>query len=303
MIAHHATGSLRDAESLLDQLVVAPGDTITLERAQKVLGTASDEAIISLTSSLLAGDGAGGLAIIHQAFRSGADARQFARQMVAYLRKLLLLQTAGQSLPLNITLEQQEVMIRQAQASKRQLLVDAVKQFNEAATTQTGSWQPQLPLELAFIELLPQQYEPPEKYSQPDEIISELRKPLLVAEPGPAAESIDEEESLSVETRGESEASEESISGLSTAESSPKEQDRQVTKLAKSTMLSLEQITAHWPQLRENTGQQDKSLPALLASCKPLAVENEILSWGSTIQFSRTNSTKSKGQEKSSLMH
>ena len=41
MIAQHGTGSLRDAESLLDQLVMEPGDTITLERAQTVLGTAS----------------------------------------------------------------------------------------------------------------------------------------------------------------------------------------------------------------------------------------------------------------------
>jgi len=37
MISQHAAGSLRDAESLLDQLVAAPGDKITLERAQTVM--------------------------------------------------------------------------------------------------------------------------------------------------------------------------------------------------------------------------------------------------------------------------
>jgi DNA polymerase-3 subunit gamma/tau len=115
MIARHGNGSLRDAESLLDQLVTVPGDTITLKRAQMVLGTASNAAINSLTNAVLAGDGAAGLEIIHQALGSGTDARQFAHQMVDNLRLLLLLQTAGGTLDLDITAEQQAELVRQSQ--------------------------------------------------------------------------------------------------------------------------------------------------------------------------------------------
>ena len=84
LIARQAAGSLRDAESLLDQLVVSPDDRITLERTQIVLGTATDAAVLALTDAWLDGDSAHGLVVIHDALGSGADPRQFARQMVAH---------------------------------------------------------------------------------------------------------------------------------------------------------------------------------------------------------------------------
>ena len=46
LLARQASGSVRDAESLLDQLVVSPDDRITLQRAQLVLGTAPDAAVL-----------------------------------------------------------------------------------------------------------------------------------------------------------------------------------------------------------------------------------------------------------------
>ncbi|MCB0000874.1 MAG: hypothetical protein KDE56_34165, partial [Anaerolineales bacterium] len=65
MIARQGAGSLRDAESLLDQLVVSKDDVITAERTQMVLGTASNDAVVELTDAWLSRDGAGGLALIH----------------------------------------------------------------------------------------------------------------------------------------------------------------------------------------------------------------------------------------------
>ena len=133
MIARQGAGSLRDAESLLDQLVVGPDDVITAERTQMVLGTASNEAVTQLTDAWLNRDGAGGLALIHQALASGTDARQFCRQMVAYLRELLLLQAAGETLPLEATPEQRDEMLAQAQRAPRQGMIEAIRRVNEAA--------------------------------------------------------------------------------------------------------------------------------------------------------------------------
>ncbi|MCA9998998.1 MAG: DNA polymerase III subunit gamma/tau, partial [Anaerolineales bacterium] len=156
MIARQGAGSLRDSESLLDQLVVAPGDTITLERAQMVLGTASNTAVMTLTDAWLNSDGVEGLRIIHQSLAAGTDARQFCRQMVDYLRQLLLLQAAGGEIALDVPVEHKDDMLAQARLASRTDLVAAVRRFNEAAMTPANSWQPQLPLELAFIEMLPE---------------------------------------------------------------------------------------------------------------------------------------------------
>ena len=268
MIAQHAAGSLRDGESLLDQLVAAPEDTITLERAQMVLGTASDAAVSNLTDSWLNGDGAAGLNTIHQALGSGADARQFSRQMVSYLRQLLLLQTAGRDLPLDISAEQREIMGRQARQSGRQSLIEAVKRFNEAATTLYGSWQPQLPLELAFIELLPDLNSTASKSANSASLVDDS----AASEPG----QMDNEEEITVV---EGTVVPDPDFEVQTA-SLPKEKESPESEIDSPSPISLKQVMNQWPQLREYTGRQDKSLPALLASCKPLATEGNALILG-----------------------
>ncbi|UCG24096.1 MAG: DNA polymerase III subunit gamma/tau [Chloroflexota bacterium] len=257
MIASQAAGSLRDAESLLDQLVAAPGDTITLARTQMVLGTASDAAVRRLTDAWLAGDGQRGLSTIHDALGSGADARQFARQMVAYLRELLLLKTGGRDLVLATTVERQDVMIRQAQEADRQHLIEALKHFSEAANMPSANWQPQLPLELAFIELLPPGNDASLLESMPEEQSSEeTQAPQKApAEPDPPSKA----------------------PSLAPDES---HEDAAGPRAGSEQHISLELVTESWPKLRELVGKRDKNLPGILASVTPLAVEGDVLILG-----------------------
>jgi DNA polymerase III subunit gamma/tau len=291
MIAQHGTGSLRDAESLLDQLVMEPGDTITLERAQTILGTASDEAVTGLTEAWLEGDGPAGLVIIHRALTSGADPRQFARQMVAYLRQLLLLQTAGGELAMEITAEQQADMTRLAKRADRRALIAAVKGFNEAAMTSSGGWQPQLPLEMAFIELLPitgraprpaaagppvserpaARPEQPAAAVEPPAAAKEQATPVK-QEPPPERTLPPEQERPLEKVRPEPKPPAEA------APPAPAQAQLESEQLAAALSLSL--VTANWPTLRERLDQHDRNLKALLASCKPLATEGNFLILG-----------------------
>jgi DNA polymerase-3 subunit gamma/tau len=156
LVAQHGAGSLRDAESLLDQLIGAPGDLISVRRAQMVLGTASSATVLGLATAVLTADGAAGLQIIQEALNTGADARQLCRQIVGHLRDLLLLQTAGGQIRLDMPAEQQAELLAQAGRAGRQTLIQATKLFSEAASAPATSWQPQLPLELAFIQAISQ---------------------------------------------------------------------------------------------------------------------------------------------------
>ncbi len=274
MIARQGAGSLRDAESLLDQLVVGPDDVITAERTQMVLGTASNEAVTQLTDAWLNRDGAGGLALIHQALASGTDARQFCRQMVAYLRELLLLQAAGETLPLEATPEQRDEMLAQAQRAPRQGLIEAIKRFNEAALVAAGSWQPQLPLEMAFIELLP-----------------DTAVPLPTAAPAkpkvettaPAQPAVQQK----VVVKGETAVPPPPLQEKPKAKAKAKEAEEEepalspapVKKAAKETAqpLTVREVQAVWAQLVNQTGDKIKNLPALLNMGKPLAAEGRTL--------------------------
>ncbi|MCB8920772.1 MAG: DNA polymerase III subunit gamma/tau [Ardenticatenaceae bacterium] len=262
LIAQQAAGSIRDGESLLDQLVIAPGDAITLERTQQVLGTASNTAVIQLINAWLSSDGAGGLALIHEALASGTDARQFCRQMVAYLRQLLLLQAAGGELALDVTEDQKDVMLAQAGRAPRQGLIEAVKRFNEAAMSPASSWQPQLPLEMAFIELLPD--EPLPERVVVKQTVAERPSPIKTTPPPPEPAPEPEPEAV-VET--------------ATAVVPPPEPVEKKPAEAKNvsggTAVSVAQITQFWRSMINEAGNVNRNLPALLNMAKPLAVESK----------------------------
>ncbi len=280
MIARQGAGSLRDAESLLDQLVVAKDDVVTAERTQMVLGTASNTAVTHLVDNWLSRDGAGGLALIHEALASGTNARQFCRQMVTYLRELLLLQAAGGTLPLEVPPEQKEEMLAQAQRAPRQGLIEAIKRFNEAALVSAGNWQPQLPLEMAFIELLPTDPLPVSTVVSPaKETVSStptVEKPAKKMEKAAVetktAITLPTVVVLPVKKQPEVEAKleEETEPEEETAVVPPSTQKAQ-------TPLSVKEVQTVWAQLINQSGEKIKNLPALLNMGKPLAAEGRIL--------------------------
>ncbi len=153
LIARQATGSLRDAVSLLDQLTGDPGSILTLDFARAVLGTATGEDVHALTNALIAGDTAGGFDLINQVLDQGTDARQLAGQMVEYLRRVMLVQMGGTAL-VEATEGPEGLAWLTAHADQipRLALLHTIRRFNQAATDSTAGWQPQLPLELAFLE-------------------------------------------------------------------------------------------------------------------------------------------------------
>ncbi len=153
LVARQATGSLRDAISLLDQLITGQDEVLTLELAQAILGTTTDQSVRDLTSAILMGDTGWGLDIINRALEEGSDPRQFARQMVDYLRLVMLVQTGGPELATTTITEDELVFVEQhAEQFPRSALLQTLRSFNEAANDQRTGWQPQLPLEIAFIE-------------------------------------------------------------------------------------------------------------------------------------------------------
>ena len=151
LVARQATGALRDAESLLDQLISYGGDEITLAQVQGLLGAGSHQAISDLVARLAEKDVAGGLAIIASAVDNGADPRQLAREIVEYLRGVMLIQV-GSGSSLTQTADAQVEMTERAKQFSRDHLVHAIRLFNQAAFELRASANPTLPLEIALVE-------------------------------------------------------------------------------------------------------------------------------------------------------
>jgi DNA polymerase-3 subunit gamma/tau len=151
-IARQSAGGMRDAISLLDQLS-STGSKITLALAQTVLGTATSQTVLDIISSIKDHDPAHGLETIHKALDSGADPRSLARQIVEYLRGLMLIQM-GNANQVEATADVKKQMQSHARSFSTSDVLRMMKAFNNAATDLRGGWQPSLSLELALAEVL-----------------------------------------------------------------------------------------------------------------------------------------------------
>ncbi len=151
-IARQSAGGMRDAQSLLDQLS-STGDKITLALAQTVLGTATSQTVLNIIGSVMEHDPAHGLETIHKALDAGADPRSLARQLVEYLRGLMLIQM-GNTNQVEATADVKKQMQAHARSFTTSDVLRMMKAFNNAATDLRGGWQPSLSLELALAEIL-----------------------------------------------------------------------------------------------------------------------------------------------------
>jgi len=186
LIARQSGGGMRDAQSLLDQLA-STGTKITLALAQTVLGTATSQTVLDIIASVLDHEPAHGLETIHRALDSGADPRSLARQIVEYMRGLMLIQM-GNIDQVEATRDVKQQMDSHAKSFTSTEVLRMIKIFNSAATDLRGGWQPSLSLELALAEVLDTPAESPQpapRQSKPQSAPAQKAesKPKAVSEP------------------------------------------------------------------------------------------------------------------------
>lgn len=169
LIARAATGSMRDAVSLLDQLLAYGEKRITVALVRSVLGTVSEQVVGEWIAALARRDVSAGLALLNRLVMDGIELRELARQALAYLRGVLLIkasgfEAAGGDLPaLEVdaaTLEQMRAIAREFSMPR---LIQAIRLFGQAAADLRMGVQSPLPLELAFVEAALPASEPAER--------------------------------------------------------------------------------------------------------------------------------------------
>jgi len=101
LIARLAGGGMRDAESILDQLLSAGGDRLTADGVRDLLGLADAETVAAFVAALAAADPAAGIAVLDRVEEQGRDLGSFADQAVTALRTALrvALGVAGEAPP------------------------------------------------------------------------------------------------------------------------------------------------------------------------------------------------------------
>ncbi len=152
-IGRRSTGSIRDAVSLLDQLLSYGDDRLTLNRVEGVLGLVNAQTIGKLTDYLAANDAAAGLALINRLVADGVELGQLVDQIVAYLRGVLFMRVARAPEQLDLPQDVVTMMGRQAETLTPAAILTALREFTEAraALRDQVPGVPQLPIEMAFL--------------------------------------------------------------------------------------------------------------------------------------------------------
>jgi len=89
LLARRAAGSMRDSQSLLEQLLSFCGERISENDVHAMLGTAQVGRLSSITERLVARDASGALAELDSAVRDGVDVGQLTEQLVGYFRDMM----------------------------------------------------------------------------------------------------------------------------------------------------------------------------------------------------------------------
>jgi DNA polymerase-3 subunit gamma/tau len=167
LIAKSATGSLRDAENLLEQMTTYYGKEIGLHQVQAILGITGDQRARELVGQIVNGDVAGGVATINSVNSDGLDLRQFNREVVEYLRQLLLAKTGSED-AVDLTADDKAELKELAANSSLAQISRAIKLFGQLEIGFNN--YSTLPLELALVDCIQPAEEKPTtqaKYEPP----------------------------------------------------------------------------------------------------------------------------------------
>ena len=149
LVAKSARGGLRDAENLLEQLYTYYGAEVSLVQVQEMLGMAGDERARELVKHIAHKDIGAGLKCIGRAAEDGIDLKQIDREVVSYLRELLLLKS-GLDKDTGLTSEEMAELKILAEAASLEQIIRAVKLFGQIEGTLDNDST--LPLELALVD-------------------------------------------------------------------------------------------------------------------------------------------------------
>jgi DNA polymerase-3 subunit gamma/tau len=115
VLARHAAGSFRDALGTLEQLVTYSGTSVSTEDVLAVLGVADADLLFGALDAVAAHDAAAALRAAASLADTGRDLGQFARDVEAHTRDLLVVKTLGEVPPeLRVTPDRDERLAEQA---------------------------------------------------------------------------------------------------------------------------------------------------------------------------------------------
>jgi len=153
-IARGAEGGLRDAESMLDQLVAFCGEKIGESDVLNVFGFTSEQTVVDLTGRILGGETAAALDLLYQQSESGKDMMRLMSDLIVYLRDLLVFKAKPDALKEDVDPDLQKSLAAHAELIATDRLLELIDQFAGAEGRMKWAPNKKLHFEVAIIKAI-----------------------------------------------------------------------------------------------------------------------------------------------------
>lgn len=155
-IAISAEGGMRDAESLLAQVISLEDKKITAKEVEEILGTTKHQSVETYVQALLEKETTKALRIIDNLSNDGFDLEVFHKSVLNYIRQLLLIsidESLAKTFSFELTSEQTEKILEICKKTDTAEILRILSTLSEIQGKMKSSFIPQLPLEIATVKI------------------------------------------------------------------------------------------------------------------------------------------------------
>ncbi|MEA1926437.1 MAG: DNA polymerase III subunit gamma/tau [Patescibacteria group bacterium] len=283
-IALEAEGGMRDAESLLDQIIALEDETITAKEVNDILGTSSKQMVIELSGLIINKNIERAFEMLDTLQREGVHLKNFNKNLLSYFRNLAIIkvsQTEAEKILSSLSKDQFENSRKLSQEISLNEIVSIIELLQKSLNMLKDTSIPQLPLELAIIEFC-----------------MEKQQENIPAVPAPATETAgmrnspdrepSEAEALRKEAPPEKNTLQEPKTTVTSVEQAMAEieveektddQEKPPSDISKSksSNIAFEDVLGYWSKIIEDVKPHNHSIHAFLENCTPCGIMNNTL--------------------------
>src|SRR4051812_8207427 len=150
-IARGAEGGMRDAESMLDQLVAFCGNTIAEDEVLSVFGLTGQQTVAGLCEAIVDNRVADALRILHEQAEAGRDLTRLMSDLIAHLRNLLVARADASCLAGELSPEAVQQLVDESQRIPADKLLELIEQFAGAESRMRWAPNRKMHFEVAVI--------------------------------------------------------------------------------------------------------------------------------------------------------
>lgn len=275
MIALSAEGGMRDAESLLSQIMSLEDKHITSKEVGEILGTTDRQPIEQMADYLLKGEISPALELVNQLTWKGHDLEIFSKAVLNYFRQLMLMSVNPetiQSFSFEITSEQAQKMKALAQNFGLPKILKVIDLISEAKDKTNHSFIPQLPLEMAIVKLSQKENPSSSAEANPPTSLgssasSQEKTPLKNSSPAESGRIKSEIKPV------------DKIVGLKTKMDKAEDKSKQTKQKFNSSKasVSLDNIKKIWHDVLIKVKQLNYSVSTILTNCQPVKAQGDVV--------------------------